>query len=238
MTDLPAVSAPVDRRAAVALITTAVALSLLEYLAMPWKLLAAGVGSTWFPGMPDLGAGVAWVAATTLLLVVVPAAVVRGVFGDPLASIGWSTRGFLRHVPVYLLLLAVMAPFVWWASRQPSFLTTYPFVASARKDLGAFVRWEAAYLFQFLAIEAFFRGYLLFSCERAMGRLAIFVAAVPYTMIHFHKPLPECLGAAGAGLVLGSLALRYRSFIGGVFLHAGVALAMDLLSVRASGLFG
>jgi membrane protease YdiL (CAAX protease family) len=71
-----------------------------------------------------------------------------------------------------------------------------------------------------------------------MGRLAIFVAAVPYTMIHFHKPLPECLGAAGAGLVLGYLALRYRSFIGGVFLHAGVALAMDLLSVRASGLFG
>ena len=54
---------------------------------------------------------------------------------------------------------------------------------------------------------------------------------VPYTMIHFHKPFPECLGALGAGLLLGFLALRYRSFLGGVVLHSLVAVTMDLLAV-------
>jgi membrane protease YdiL (CAAX protease family) len=54
---------------------------------------------------------------------------------------------------------------------------------------------------------------------------------VPYCMIHYGKPLPETLGAIVAGLVLGTLALRTRSIWGGVLIHIGVALTMDMLAL-------
>jgi hypothetical protein len=69
-----------------------------------------------------------------------------------------------------------------------------------------------------------------------MGSLSIPVMVVPYTMIHFHKPFPECLGAIVAGLVLGALALRFRTFWGGALLHILVAVSMDLLAVHRAGL--
>jgi membrane protease YdiL (CAAX protease family) len=40
---------------------------------------------------------------------------------------------------------------------------------------------------------------------------AVAVSAVPYWTIHHQTPLPECLGAFRAGLVLGWLALQTRS---------------------------
>jgi membrane protease YdiL (CAAX protease family) len=100
-----------------------------------------------------------------------------------------------------------------------------------------FFLWECAYAVSFLALEAFFRGYLLFTCAARMGWLSVFVMIVPYTMIHFHKPWPECLGAIVAGITLGVLALAFRSFWGGVVVHAMVAVTMDILAVHHAGLF-
>ena len=101
----------------------------------------------------------------------------------------------------------------------------------AASDRTTLLIWESAYVLQFFALESFFRGYLLFTAERVAPRAAIAIVAAPYTMIHFHKPFPECMGALGAGLLLGYLALRYRSFWGGFVLHSLVAVTMDLLAV-------
>ena len=54
---------------------------------------------------------------------------------------------------------------------------------------------------------------------------------VPNCMIHYGKPMPETLGAIGAGLILGTLAMRTRSIWGGVMIHVGVALSMDMLAL-------
>ena len=51
----------------------------------------------------------------------------------------------------------------------------------------------------------------------------MFVAVVPYCMIHFQKPLPEALGAIVAGVVLGALSLRTGSVLGGAAVHVAVA---------------
>jgi len=85
---------------------------------------------------------------------------------------------------------------------------------------------------QFIALEVFFRGFLLHGLRRALGANAIFVMVVPYCMIHFQKPMPETFGAIGAGLILGTLALRTRSIWGGVLIHVGVAMTMDVLALR------
>ncbi len=57
-------------------------------------------------------------------------------------------------------------------------------------------------------------------------------------MIHFAKPMPEATAAIVAGLVLGVMALRSKSFVPGVFLHVGVALTMDLLVLARTGGLG
>ena len=51
-------------------------------------------------------------------------------------------------------------------------------------------------------------------------------------MIHYHKPLPEALAAIVAGVILGEVAQRTRSITGGVVVHTGVALTMDMLALR------
>jgi hypothetical protein len=133
---------------------------------------------------------------------------------------------------VYLALYGLMLPLLWLVSQRSEFATLYPFVPSARTSLGVFLVWELAYASQFVALEAFFRGYLLFTCAQRIGWNAIPVMVVPYTMIHFHKPFLECLSAVAAGLLLGVLALRFRTFWGGAVLHILVAVSMDVLAVR------
>jgi membrane protease YdiL (CAAX protease family) len=186
---------------------------------------------------PSLRAGLAWAAACGVGFLAIPLALTGLVNRRGPASIGYSLRGFLRHVWVYLGLYLLMVPVVWIASTRPDFQLMYPFVRTARTDLGHFIRWESAYLMQFVALEAFFRGYLLFTLERRMGWNAIFVMIVPYGMIHFHKPPLEAFGALLAGILLGALALRFRSFWGGALLHGLVALTMDSISAYQSGLF-
>ena len=43
--------------------------------------------------------------------------------------------------------------------------------------------------------------------------------------------MPETFGAIGAGLILGTLAMRTRSIWGGVLIHVGVAMTMDVLAL-------
>ena len=93
--------------------------------------------------------------------------------------------------------------------------------------------WELLYIAQFVTLEMFFRGFMLHGLRRSFGANAIFVMMVPYFMIHFNKPMPEAVGAIGAGLILGTLAMRTRSIWGGAAIHVAVAVTMDLLALRA-----
>jgi membrane protease YdiL (CAAX protease family) len=179
-------------------------------------------------------AGATWAIATIIAQMVIPILLIKLVHRRTLSEHGWQLRGFLKHIWVYLALFAFMAPFVYFASTQQAFLTRYPFVAEARTDFSVWLKWEALYLFQFFALESFFRGYLVFTLERAMKWNAIFIMAVPYMMIHFHKPALECFGALIAGVALGALALRFRSWYGGAVLHCLVAVMMDGLAFSAA----
>ena len=94
---------------------------------------------------------------------------------------------------------------------------------------------ERLYLMQFVAVEFFFRGFLLHGAKHRFGAWAILLPLIPYMMVHFGKPPAEAAGEVVAGLVLGFLSLRTGSILYGVVLHAGVALAMDLASLTQQG---
>jgi membrane protease YdiL (CAAX protease family) len=120
---------------------------------------------------------------------------------------------------------------VVWVSGHTAFQRQYPFYKWANRSAFDFWTWELLYIAQFLSLEFFFRGFLLQGLRRALGSNAIFVMIVPYCMIHYGKPVLETCGAVGAGLILGTIAMRTRSIWGGVLIHVGVAVTMDVLAV-------
>jgi membrane protease YdiL (CAAX protease family) len=224
-----------DWRPLIALVVCAVDLTLHEYYGdrdYYGRLLTRYSSSPWF----ELGGFAWWAAWRGLGYGLIPLCALL-LQRQRLRDYGLSARGFLRHAWVYGALFAAVLPFVIVASYTPAFQHTYPFYKSAARSWTDFLAWEALYGFQFLVLEFFFRGFLLFSLRRTMGAYAIFVMIVPYCMIHYHKPIAEVLGAIFAGIVLGTLALRTRSIWFGVAIHVSVAWTMDILSLLHWGGF-
>jgi membrane protease YdiL (CAAX protease family) len=169
---------------------------------------------------------------------VIPMIVLACLPGQRIRDYHVSLRGFFHHLWIYAALFALVLPAVIYASTTAAFRETYPFYRIANRSYTDLALWELLYAAQFLSLEFFFRGFVLHGLRRALGANAIFVMLVPYCMIHYGKPLPETLGAIGAGLILGTLAMRTRSIWGGVLIHVGVAASMDVLALRGCPPFG
>lgn len=154
-----------------------------------------------------------------------------------LDNLGWRLGKSRRHVPIYGAMALIMVLVLSWATRQPEFLERYPFYhIPPEVDLWPrFFLWELFYLVQFIALESFFRGFLLYRLANSLGSLAVPVAMVPYCMIHFGKPAPEAFASILAGLGLGLMSLRTRSVWPGAVLHMSVALTMDFASLIHQG---
>jgi membrane protease YdiL (CAAX protease family) len=216
----------------VVLLTVAVSLTLQEYIG------DRGTFNKWFPQQGkdqyyELKSFAWWAGWRVLGYMILPMLVIAAMPGQRIRDYYISPRGFFRHLPVYVVLFLLILPAVFLAAQTKSFQHTYPFYKYANRSTFDLVAWEALYAAQFLALEFFFRGFMLQGLREKLGSNAIFVMIVPYCMIHYGKPLPETLGAIGAGVILGTLAMRTRSIWGGVVIHVAVAVTMDVLALRA-----
>ncbi len=232
------VSNTASYEAIVALLICAFVLTIMEFFTIPPRAQGwlDGEGFGWH--MPSMQAGLLWSLSCLIGYFVIPALAVRFVAKSTLKEHGFSFQGFWSHLKTYLGLYLLMTPLIYLASRHPEFRNIYPFVPEAKDSVTNFLLWEAAYVLQFFCLEFFFRGYLIFTLRRHMSDgLAIAVMVVPYCMIHYHKPVFEAFGAIVAGLVLGWLSLRYKSWMGGAVLHSLVAISLDTLASSQSGLF-
>ena len=161
---------------------------------------------------------------------------------QPGAFYGLTWRG-LDWKP-YATMLLIMVPLIAWASFQSSFLATYPSYRPGSAEaylsvshLTTFGAYEATYALRFVSIELFFRGFLVLGLEKYLGRAVLMPMVTLYAFWHFGKPIPEAIGSIFAGYVLGVFALRSRSIIGGIIVHMGVALAMDLAAYLQTFVF-
>lgn len=221
--------ARVSLQVAMVLVTVAVSLTIQEYV---------GSNETFAEWFPDDGSrywqlwSFAWWSGWRVIgYVAMPLVVLAAMPGERLRDFHISPRGFFRHLWIYGALFLAISPVVVLASRSPSFTSMYPFYRLASRSTFDLVAWELLYAVQFVALEFFFRGFMLQGLRRAFGANAIFVMIVPYCMIHYGKPLPETFGAIGAGVILGTLAMRTRSIWGGVVIHIAVAVSMDMLAL-------
>lgn len=171
-----------------------------------------------------------WAGAKVVGYLVVPMIVVAA-WGGRLSDHGLTFAGLRRHAFIYVALFGAVLPLVVVASFTDAFRGTYPFYRLASRSWLDLLAWELMYAASFVALEFFYRGFMLFSLERTLGAYAIPVMIVPYCMIHFGKPVAEVVAAIFAGVVLGTLAMVTRSIWCGVLLHISVAWTMDLLAL-------
>ncbi len=212
------------------LLTCALSLTIQEYVGSSQRYV------DWFPydGSEywELKGFAWWAFWRVIGYVVIPVIVIACIPGERLADYHIRGQGFARHLWIYGAMFIAFLPVVIGASLTDSFREQYPFYRMANRSHFDLWSWEAMYIIQFLSLEFFFRGFMLQGLRRVLGANSIFVMMVPYCMIHYGKPLPETIGAIGAGLVLGTLAMRTRSIWGGVLIHVGVAMTMDVLALR------
>ena len=101
-----------------------------------------------------------WVVGCVACYLVVPAVVVRVIFGMTLGDFYLTPRNYLRHLPVYGLLFLPVGILIIFFAGSPDFAAQYPFYKDQRAWTDLLV-WEAFYGVQFFALEFFFRGFLL-----------------------------------------------------------------------------
>jgi len=172
-----------------------------------------------------------WILWTVISFVVVPVIAMVSLPGKRLADCNLSFRGFAQHFWIYVGLFVAVLPVIWVVSLSPDFYNFYPMYPAAGRSWNDFLMWEGMYVAQFVALEFFFRGFLVGGLSRYIGVLSVPASVMPYMMLHFTKPAPEAAASVVAGFILGYLAWKLKSIWGGVCIHCAVAVSMDLLAL-------
>jgi hypothetical protein len=149
---------------------------------------------------------------------------------------GLTNKGF--HWGPYFIMLLCMFPLLLWASFQGNFIQQYPFFkywdyssafGLAPKQL--FGLYEFFYLFNFVNVELLFRGLLIVGMIKCMAHRSVLPMIVTYAFLHFGKPTAETISSAFGGYILGVIAFRTENILGGLLIHIGIALLMDILAL-------
>lgn len=238
----------IDLKTLLVLITTAFCMTLQNYGFRRTSLLDyLGWVEEWWPSQfvtsfhewaadpanSEIGRLLFWALGQWIVYVVIPVFVIKVLLRERLRDYGLRSNHWWEGIWLYAGMMVVMAPLVYYFSTTQSFQNQYPFYHKPKDEplWPNFIIWEIAYASQFVALEFFFRGFVLHGTRHRLGSMAIPVMTVPYCMIHFGKPWPETLGAIGAGMVLGFMSLKSRVIWLGAALHIGVAWSMDWLAL-------
>ena len=212
--------------------------TIVVFVAALLSLWFAHFGLRYIPDTSTRLAELCWWSGTQIVSYLIVPLIVVWLVGWKPSDIGWKFRGTSRHWKYYVTLLAIAIPFVVLASTTGEFQERYPLLEIGRgqPDAWADLRiWWIFYVLQFVAVETFFRGFLVLGLAKRFGQMSILIATIPYLMIHFTKPPVEALAAIVGGIVMGFLAYRTKSVWWGVALHVSVAALMDFLSLGHKG---
>jgi uncharacterized protein len=153
--------------------------------------------------------------------------VLKGKPKDYGIQLGDKKTGFSLSI----VIIIIMFPILWIVSGYGSFQETYPQCQYVRDSWNLFFIYEFCFLLYMIGWEFIWRGYMLFGLKEKFGNYAILLQMIPFTLLHNGKPQIETLGAIIAGIALGILAVRTRSFIYGVIIHTAVMFMIDIISV-------
>ena len=179
----------------------------------------------------DLWGYLWWGSWHYLFFLLVPMLTIKLVLKQNLSEYGWQWGSVHKHWLGYVLLTTPILLFAFLVSFREDFANHYPFYKFAHFSWFDLIAWECIYILQFVAVEFFFRGFLVNGLRVKFGSLSVAVMCLPYLMLHFPKLWLESTGAILFGFFLGILALRSKSIWGGVGVHVAIALMMDMAAL-------
>lgn len=149
------------------------------------------------------------------------------------------------NIKPYVIMLLIIAGPIFVASLTDDFQKAYPKLRasgylgyapySEYSNVQLALLFECVYLLGFIIVELVFRGALIYSLEKYLGKYVVLPMVVVYAVLHFGKPLGETIGSIFGGYILGVLALRTKNIYGGIFIHMGVAFLMELFAFISIG---
>lgn len=183
-----------------------------------------------------------------LVLVVVPALIIKLIFKQRLADygLGLPPRTRLRFALLSAVLLFAIGLVVFLSSAgKEEMRAEYPLYRGPFDSNLDFAVYELGYFLFFVVIEFVFRGYLLFGLYQVrdrdappgvggapgplvFGYYAVLISMLSYTAWHLGKPLDETWGTIVWGLVAAPVVLESRSIVLIIVVHWLLNVALDL----------
>ncbi|MFH1424070.1 MAG: CPBP family intramembrane glutamic endopeptidase [archaeon] len=142
-------------------------------------------------------------------------------------DIGLSFKHKRRIILYSIGLILLATPIMLYACQLPVFQMYYPRFAAL--TISDFVIGEMLVFPLFLFQEFFFRGFALFQLKKYVGDYAIVLSAIPYTLVHIGKPMPEVYFSFFAALVFGYVCLKSKSFLPAFIPHYVSSVIFDVL---------
>ena len=185
-----------------------------------------------------------WFGCSLLLYMIVPLLLSFATRGSFTRKYGLGLGDWKAGLTVSGLFLLVMLPAVYFFQKTPMFAGQYPLAGTSAYMVAApnntvtpsiplFVAYEIGYCAYFIGWEFLFRGWMVNALLPKFGRAgAVLFQVAPFAVMHLGKAELEALGSIVAGVALGILALRTRSFWYGFVVHGAVAVWMDVLSAK------
>lgn len=137
-------------------------------------------------------------------------------------------KKWLKEVLFFYLLMVVILVL---AFKFTNLKNVYPLYRKAAQGWNYFLVYQLIQLFHMFTWEFFFRGFMLFGLEKKFGRASILIQTIPFAIMHYRKHQLEAYGSIFAGIFLGIIGLRARSFLPCAILHFLVALTADVLGI-------
>lgn len=232
---IPARNSP-QGKATLVLATSPWLIAIWKYYADPQFLQSRFVG-LWGADIPAGAGALASMVATFVLMGVLPALVVRLVFGESLDNYGLGLGNVTRTFRSFLIVLPFAVAGTYGSSMDPQVAAVYPLNPDAGRSLELFGLHAAAYASFYLGWEFYFRGFMQQGLAPACGIVpAVLVQTLASGLAHIGKPPIELFASIVGGMLWGWLVCRTRSIVSGCLLHAVLGIGLDaFLCLRAAG---
>jgi len=151
-------------------------------------------------------------------------------FRQKFSEIGFSLERKKEILFYSAILILIAFPIMFYASRLLEFQNFYPqFFA---RNFSQFLKFELLAIPGYFFLEFFYRGFALNLFRKCTGSdfVAVIFQNIPYFFIHYGKPTGELYYSFFAGIVLGYVCLRAKSFLPGFFGHYTTAFIFDYLN--------
>ncbi|MFB6341615.1 CPBP family intramembrane glutamic endopeptidase [Saccharicrinis sp. FJH62] len=161
-----------------------------------------------------------------------PIGIMNYTFSTGLEDYGAALVMPYRSLLWFIILSVIIIPLNFFQARKDANLNVYPQIRIDNWNIGVFTLSAVTWILYLLAYEFFFRGFLLFAAQDAVGPYwAVVINTVLYAMAHIPKGKFETIGAIPLGILLCIITFNTGSFWVAFGMHVVMALSNEWFSL-------